>query len=71
MIEINPPQCNFSKILWKDSQFSPIKVYELKTVTYGTVCAAYLATKVLQQLAIGEKDTLILSSKTVLEDLYE
>ena len=70
MIEIKPAQTKFQKILWKDSQFSPIKVYELKTVTYGTVCAPYLATKVLQQLAIDEKETFPLASKTVLEDFY-
>ena len=68
MIDINPAQTKFQKILWKDSQFSLIKVYELKTVAYGTVCAPNLAIKVLQQLAIDKKETFPLASKTVLEN---
>ena len=34
-IEINPAQTKLQKIIWKDSQFLPIKVYELKPLIMG------------------------------------
>ena len=49
MLEINHAQTQLQKFLWKDIQFSPMKVYELKSTT-GHVSALYLATEVLQQL---------------------
>lgn len=40
-------------IFWKDGAGSS-KIFKLKTVTYGTSSASYLATKVIQQLAKDE-----------------
>ncbi|XP_055928693.1 uncharacterized protein LOC129959826 [Argiope bruennichi] len=54
-IEINPFQPKLLKILWKNNKNTPTKVYELHTVTYGTASAPYLATQVLQQLAIEDE----------------
>ncbi|GBO38758.1 hypothetical protein AVEN_50334-1, partial [Araneus ventricosus] len=62
MIELNESQTRLQKILWKNSKSSPIKVYELRTVTYGTASAPYLATKVLQQLALDEEKNFPLAS---------
>ncbi|XP_055931988.1 uncharacterized protein LOC129962269 [Argiope bruennichi] len=39
MIEINPFQTKLLKILWKNNKNTPTKVYELRTVTYGTISA--------------------------------
>ncbi|XP_055590278.1 uncharacterized protein LOC129742404 [Uranotaenia lowii] len=39
------------RILWRTSSENPISTFELQTVTYGTSCAPYLATKTLQQIA--------------------
>ena len=69
-IEINPKQTNYQRILWKADIMSPIQVYELKTVTYGTACAPYLATKVLQQLALDERKDFPLASNVLLHDVY-
>ncbi|XP_062556901.1 uncharacterized protein LOC134221731 [Armigeres subalbatus] len=38
-------------IVWRSSPEEPLQTYELKTVTYGTASAPFLATRVLQQLA--------------------
>ncbi|GBN98193.1 hypothetical protein AVEN_154690-1 [Araneus ventricosus] len=70
MIELNESQTRLQKILWKNSKSSPTKVYELRTVTYGTASAPYLATKVLQQLALDEKKNFPLASKVLLQDFY-
>ncbi|GFW18305.1 integrase catalytic domain-containing protein [Trichonephila clavipes] len=70
MIEINPSQTKLQKILWKNSKTAPTKVYELKTVTYGTASAPYLATRVLQQLALDEEKDFPLASEVLLQDFY-
>nr|XP_015909769.1 uncharacterized protein LOC107441131 [Parasteatoda tepidariorum] len=69
-IEVEPSQTRFQKILWKENKDSPVKTYALKTVSYGTAPASYLATKTLQQLAIDEKDKFPLASEVVLNDFY-
>ncbi|GBM04168.1 hypothetical protein AVEN_115538-1 [Araneus ventricosus] len=70
MIELNESQTRLQKFLWKNSKSSPTKVYELRTVTYGTTSAPYLATKVLQQLALDEEKNSPLASKVLLQDFY-
>ncbi|XP_041767820.1 uncharacterized protein LOC121591419 [Anopheles merus] len=39
------------RILWRNSPTEPIRTFQLNTVTYGTSCAPYLATKTLQVLS--------------------
>ncbi|GFV52717.1 integrase catalytic domain-containing protein [Trichonephila clavipes] len=70
MIEVNPSQTKLQKILWKNSKTAPTKVYELKTVTYGTASAPYLATRVLQQLAQDEEKDFPLASEVLLQNFY-
>jgi hypothetical protein len=50
-IWVDPRDTAFQRILWRDDVRKSVNVYELKTVTYGTASAPYLATKCLQQLA--------------------
>ncbi|XP_071044156.1 uncharacterized protein [Parasteatoda tepidariorum] len=69
-IEILPSQTKFLKILWKNHESKPTKSYRLKTVTYGTACAPYLAQKILQQLAKNEEKDFPLASKVVMEEFY-
>ncbi|GFW18482.1 uncharacterized protein TNCV_1185091 [Trichonephila clavipes] len=42
-ILINPKQRNLQRIVWCESEHESPKIYELSTVTYGTVSAPYLA----------------------------
>ncbi|GBN79849.1 hypothetical protein AVEN_126520-1 [Araneus ventricosus] len=70
MIELNESQTRPQKVLWKNSKSSPTKVHELRTVTYGTASAPYLATKVLQRLAFDEEKNSPLASKVLLQDFY-
>ena len=44
------------KILQREDQNEPVKVYKLNTVTYGTACAPFLAVRTLHQLAQDEVD---------------
>ncbi|GFV45262.1 uncharacterized protein TNCV_5087431, partial [Trichonephila clavipes] len=49
-------------ILWKDSVDGPVQTYKLNTVTYGTTCAPYLATRTIQQLARDEGEHYLLAA---------
>lgn len=48
---IDPEQRNLQLILWRDSPFEDIAVYQLNTVTYGTASAPFLSCRCLKQLA--------------------
>jgi len=39
----------FQRIVWREDETTPIKHYELSTVTYGTSCAPFLAAKILKE----------------------
>ncbi|XP_065076956.1 uncharacterized protein LOC135700391 [Ochlerotatus camptorhynchus] len=60
----------YLKILWRNSPSEPLRTFQLTTVTYGTSCAPYLATRCLQEIArIGEA-THPEASKVVSKDFY-
>lgn len=56
-IFVSKEQRPLLRILWRDSEHEPLKCIQLKTVTYGTKCAPYLACRTLRHLAkIYEQD---------------
>lgn len=55
-ILIDSLHIKYQTILWRDDRSKPLKELELKTVTYGTAAAPFLATRSLNQLADDEKD---------------
>jgi len=61
---------DFQRIVWRESEVDPICDYRLKTVTYGTASAPYLAVKCLQQLAEDEKGDFPHAAKVILSDFY-
>ncbi|GBM19671.1 hypothetical protein AVEN_135693-1, partial [Araneus ventricosus] len=69
-IWVNPDQCNFQCILWKNRSCEEPSLYKLLTVTYGTKSAPYLATRVLNQLATDERKEFPLESAVALKDFY-
>ena len=50
-ILVNKNEQNYQIILWRNNPKENIKYYRLKTVTYGTRSAPYLATKCIQHMA--------------------
>jgi hypothetical protein len=68
-IKIEDNQCNLQNILWHDEPSQPLQVYQLKTVTYGTVAAPYLATRTLSWLASDEKENFPRDAAAIL-DIY-
>ena len=58
------------RILWRTNDNSPIKVYELNTVTYGTISAPFLATRCLHEIGQECKAQYPLTSNVILHDFY-
>ncbi|GFV97789.1 putative bel-85 aa-i [Trichonephila clavipes] len=62
-ILIDQEDQNFQRIVWRESKDSPIREYKLRTVTYGTASAPYLATRCLFQTGLDlERDDPAVSS---------
>ncbi|GFQ80962.1 putative bel12 ag transposon polyprotein, partial [Trichonephila clavata] len=64
----------FSEFLWRPSPEEDIVSYRLKTVTYGTKPAPYLATRCLLQLAHEGKNkyplaTPVIENSTYMDDI--
>ncbi|XP_055622665.1 uncharacterized protein LOC129766187 [Toxorhynchites rutilus septentrionalis] len=57
-------------IFWRFSRDEPLQTYILRTVTYGTASAPYLATRVLKQLASDEARNFPVAAKVVERDFY-
>src|SRR5436190_9481034 len=67
---IDSSQHNLQNIIWRNNINEPLKVYELKTVTYGTRSAPFLATRTLNQLAVDESHNFPQAYKCILENFY-
>ncbi|GFV14681.1 DUF1758 domain-containing protein [Trichonephila clavipes] len=70
MILIDEFQRDLLRIVWKDKIDSPVKIFRLTTVTYGTKSAPYLATRSLKQLAIDDGDKYPLAAEVIMSDVY-
>ncbi|GFY25186.1 uncharacterized protein TNCV_2483071 [Trichonephila clavipes] len=70
MILIHESQQPLLRILWKESPEDPVKTFEMKTVTYGTVSAPFLATRTLLQLSRDEENNFPLAAPVLRENFY-
>lgn len=69
-VNIRDPDRNLQKIWWRDSPDKPLKTYRLRTVTYGTSSAPFLAIRTLKQLALDEQNKFPKASKILMSDFY-
>ncbi|GFS57019.1 uncharacterized protein TNCV_4238131 [Trichonephila clavipes] len=69
-ILINPKQRNLRRIVWCESEHESLKIYELSTVTYGTVSAPYLGQRTLTQLLMGEEANFPIAASVLRNNLY-
>ncbi|GFS42162.1 integrase catalytic domain-containing protein [Nephila pilipes] len=61
---------NLQKVVGKQSLFASMKTYKLQTVTYGTSCVQFLATRTLKVFAVDEQKGFPRASSVVLNDTY-
>ena len=69
-IKVNPEHRFLLNILWRREPNEELKCLELSTVTYGTNCAPYLATRVLNDLALKNREKFPLASTALLKHTY-
>ncbi|XP_050307513.1 uncharacterized protein LOC126744199 [Anthonomus grandis grandis] len=70
MVRVNPEQCFLQNIIWRDSPRDKFKCIELQTVTYGTNCALYLATRCLNKLSEDRALDFPLASQALLQQCF-
>ncbi|GFW68689.1 uncharacterized protein TNCV_530421 [Trichonephila clavipes] len=70
IILIHESQQPLLRILWKESPEDPVKTFEMKTVTYGTVSAPCVATRTLLQLSRDEEKNFPLAAPVLRENFY-
>ncbi|UYV69038.1 hypothetical protein LAZ67_6002141 [Cordylochernes scorpioides] len=72
-IRISQEDLEFQRIVWRNDPHDKIKDYQLETVTYGTSCAPFLATRIIKQLALDDQITGTCSvdeGKNLVQELY-
>jgi hypothetical protein len=70
MIEIDPEDSNYLRILWRNNSSEPIKIYKLKPLTFGLTCAPFLAIRCLKQLASDIQENHPILSEIINRDFY-
>ncbi|XP_075210280.1 uncharacterized protein LOC142317608 [Lycorma delicatula] len=69
-IRVNDADCELQRILWRSHPEEPIKQYKLKTVTYGTAPASFLAVRSVHQLVKDEGQEFPLGSQALKQNMY-
>lgn len=69
-IRVDPSDSNLQKIVWRPDTTKDLEDYCLKTVTYGTKSAPFLAIRVLNQLAADERVRFPLGSQMLENHTY-
>lgn len=67
---LHPDDRSLVRIFFRFSPQSPIRIYELQTVTYGLAPSSYLATRTLQQLADDEGHAYPLGGPALRKNFY-
>lgn len=69
-IIIDEDDRKWQTIVWRFDDKEALKFYQLRTITYGTTAAPYLATRCLQKLADDEREDHPLASRVAKSDFY-
>ncbi|XP_018406350.1 PREDICTED: uncharacterized protein LOC108782552, partial [Cyphomyrmex costatus] len=67
---VDESQRHLQRIFWRSSPQDDLKIFELLTLTYGTVSASFLAIRTVRKLAEDEIESFPIGSKIVLRDFY-
>ena len=69
-VRMHDEDINLQRILWRKDPSEPIQIYQLKTVTYGTSSASFLATRCVLQLAAHEEHNFPHASRLLRNNFY-
>lgn len=70
MVLVKPDERRFQRIFWREKLTDDLKCYELKTVTYGTASAPYLAIRCLHELALEHANSKPVASEAIRNNFY-
>lgn len=62
---VHPEDRRFQQILWRNDPLELIRVYQLKTVTYGLTSSPFHATRVLYQLTLNDGERYPLAVRVI------
>ena len=69
-IWINPIQSSLLRVIWRSKLVEKWKHYEMKTVTFGTSCAPFLATRCIKQLSIENAENFSEAAEVLEKSFY-
>lgn len=69
-ILLNDEQVDLHRFVYRFSQDEPIKDFRLKTVTFGTANAPYIAIRTLEELANLSRAQYPIAAKTIISNMY-
>ncbi|XP_077280518.1 uncharacterized protein LOC143907549 [Temnothorax americanus] len=69
-IRIDSRDVNYQRIVWIRSCLEPLVSFTLLTVTYGMICAPYLALRVLEQLSLDKSQNFPLATLILRDNIY-
>ncbi|XP_075235510.1 uncharacterized protein LOC142332790 [Lycorma delicatula] len=69
-ILVTQKDSNLQRILWRENLEQDLKHYALRTVSYGTTSASFLATRCLVQIVNDNNDQFPNACRAILNDFY-
>lgn len=69
-VEIHEEDCDYERIWWRFKSSDLLQMLRLRTITYGTSCAPFLAIRTLRQLANDENGNFQKAARVLLQDFY-
>lgn len=70
LVLVEPCQCNLQRILWCDSIEHELKYFVLKTITYTTASALFLASRCFWKMSNENHTQFPVASKITANDFY-
>lgn len=69
-VRIADEDCKYQRIVWRENPKEPFQHFELKTVTYGTASATFLATRTLNEAAECHRKRYPKAANHIIKNIY-
>ncbi|XP_072158658.1 uncharacterized protein [Bemisia tabaci] len=69
-ISMDPTHRRYHLVLWRPDENSPLRIYQMTTVTFGVGPSSFLAIRTLIQLALDHRVEFPLAANIILEESY-
>lgn len=69
-IWVNDDDAEYQRVIWRELEDEPLRDYKLTTVTFGTTCAPFVATQVVQDMAIEQQESYAEAADAIINCTY-